>query len=57
MSSSRTQSIILLHTAVFLAGWTGILGMREVSFSFWVGITLIVVSVLVQTYRVGGKGR
>ena len=57
MSSLRTQSIILLHTAVSLAGWTGILGMREVSFSFWVGITLIVVSVLVQTYRVGGKGR
>ncbi|MBR1489677.1 MAG: hypothetical protein IJ611_03095 [Bacteroidales bacterium] len=57
MSSSRTQSIILLHTAVFLAGWTGILGMREVNFSFWIGIALIVVSVLVQTYRIGGRGR
>ena len=31
--------------------------LREVNFSFWIGITLIVVSVLVQTYRVGGQGR
>ncbi len=31
--------------------------LREVNFSFWIGIALIVVSVLVQTYRIGGRGR
>ena len=31
--------------------------LREVNFSFWIGIAFIVVSVLVQTYRIGGRGR
>lgn len=31
--------------------------LQEVNFSFWIGITLIVVSVLVQTWRIGRKGR
>ncbi len=31
--------------------------LQEVNFSFWLGITLIVVSVLFQTWRVGGFGR
>ena len=82
----ETKTLILLHTAVFLAGWTGIFGRlitlrvlsaftvnlaynlepvysiafaallfgeyREVGLSFWLGIALIVCSVLIQTRRV-----
>ena len=84
--TQETKTLILLHTAVFLAGWTGIFGRlitlrvlsaftvnlaynlepvysiafaallfgeyREVGLSFWLGIALIVCSVLIQTRRV-----
>ena len=84
--TQETKTLILLHTAVFLAGWTGIFGRlvtlgvlsaftvnlaynlepvysiafatllfgeyREVGLSFWLGIALIVFSVLIQTRRV-----
>ena len=112
LSSKDTKTLILLHTAVFLAGWTGIFGrlislgglplvwyrimvsvavlpflfqlqalrslsaftvnlaynlepvysiafaailfgeLQEVNFSFWLGIALIIISVLIQTRRV-----
>lgn len=65
--SNNTKTLILLHLAVFLAGWTGIFGLlcafaavlfgelQEVNWSFWLGISLIIVSVLIQTVRVRNR--
>lgn len=101
-NETNVQTLLLLHLAVFLAGWTGIFGrlialgglplvwyrifvsivtlayavftvnlaynlepvysiafaallfgeLRELGWSFWLGLGLIVVSVLIQTMRV-----
>lgn len=76
----RTKTVLLLHLAVFLAGWTGVFGRiitlsglplvwyrimvsiifaaflfgetREVGPSFWTGISLVVISVVLQTRRI-----
>ena len=57
--NQKTRTLLLLHLAVFLAGWTGIFfaallfgETREVGPSFWAGLALIVLSVWLQTRRV-----
>ena len=77
MGTKENRTLIILHIAVLLAGWTGIFGRlislgglplvwyrmmvsaallfgeyREVGFSFWLGIVLIVLSVLIQSRRI-----
>ena len=62
--TQETKTLFLLHTAVFLAGWTGIFG-RLITLGglplVWyrmmvsvatLGLVLIVLSVLIQTRRV-----
>ena len=62
--TKETKTLILLHSAVFLAGWTGIFG-RLITLGglplVWyrmmvsvatLGLVLIVLSVLIQTRRV-----
>ena len=79
----KSHTLVLLHLAVFLAGWTGIFGrlislsglplvwyrmsvsivfaailfgeLQEVNWSFWLGISLIIASVAIQTLRVRSR--
>ena len=60
------KGFIQLHLSVLLAGFTGLFGRlitlnevdivwyrgREINFSFYLGISLILISVLLQTWRV-----